>query len=177
MPSYEPQSFETRHGECTIEQGVVQFHGGVIRTTRQTIRGVQEMDSDALRGPSVVFFTALGAIWTLQDLLIDMFDGRLWAVLLGLFVVAVLGWQWYLWLRRWLLNPSKIRCSDIESVTRVGKDTLRIKYKHGPRRTHYDVKLPRKKTDDKRRLATRAFEEKGFEVERATEQKWYRELV
>jgi hypothetical protein len=81
------------------------------------------------------------------------------------------------WLKRWLFDPDEIRCSDVESVTRTADDTLRIEYKDGPRRTGHDLKLSRKNTTDKRRLATRAFERKGFEIERAQKEKWYERVV
>lgn len=81
------------------------------------------------------------------------------------------------WLKRWLFDPSAINCSDVESVTRIGEETLSIEYKDGPRRRVHDVKLSKKHTDDKRRLATRAFERKGFEVERAEKEKWYERVV
>lgn len=119
------------------------------------------MDFDALKKPTAVLVTLYGALWTFQDLVVDLFDGRVWAIAFGLLIVSVFVWQCYLWLRRWLIDPSEIRCSDIESVTSVTDDTLRIEYKNGPKRVHHDVKLPRKKTNDTRQRATHAFEEKG----------------
>lgn len=80
MPTYEPQSFETRHGECTIEQGTIRFHEGIPRAIRRTISGVREMDFDALKKPTAVLVTLYGALWTFQDLIIDVFDGGIWGV-------------------------------------------------------------------------------------------------
>lgn len=177
MPSYEPQQFETRRGECTIEGGVIRFEEGPTRAVRQAITGVREKDVDALGKPATVFFTLSGAVWAFQDLIVDVLDGRLWAVALGLLIVGAFGWQVSVWLKRWLFDPSAINCSDVESVTRIGEETLSIEYKDGPRRRVHDVKLSKKHTDDKRRLATRAFERKGFEVERAEKEKWYERVV
>lgn len=176
-PSYEPQSFETRHGECRIEQGSIHLDEGPSWHVRRTIEGIRDADLGAFGKPALVVFTLLGTVSTLPGTLSRASDGAPWAVIGGVFVLGALIWQLSIWLRRWLFAPAEIRCSDVESVSRVGDDTLRVEYRDGPRRTSHDLKLPRKGTEDARREATSGFAAKGFEVERAERGRWYRELV
>ncbi|MEM4780989.1 MAG: hypothetical protein QXG03_05455 [Halalkalicoccus sp.] len=176
MASYELQSFETRRGECRIEGGVIYIQEGPTRTIRRTLAGIREGDFEAFKKPAMVAFMLFGVATTAPGVFSALADGSTWALVGGLAIAVGVVGQLLVWLRRWLLDPSEIRCSDVESVTRVGDDTLRIEYKEGPRRTDHDLKLPRTTTDE-RWLATRAFEEKGFEVERDEREQWYRNLV
>lgn len=176
-PSYEPQSFETRHGEWTIENGRIRIDGGPAWLVRRAIEGVRNVNLDALGKPAMVLFTIFGAIWSLHGTSTRIADGSVWTLVFGSVIVVALAWQCYRWLRPSLLGPSEIRCSDIESVTRVGDDRLRVEYKEGPRHARHTVRLPQKDTDEARRAARSAFERKGFEVERDEREKWYRKLV
>lgn len=176
-PSYEPRSFETRYGECTIERGTIRLEEGPSRFVRRTVEGVRGADLDALGKPALFLFTVLGTLSTVPGVVSRASDGALLATVGGLLIVVGFVWQCYRWLGRWLFDPSEIRCSDVESVSRVADDTLRIEYKDGPRRSSHDLKLPRRDTDDARRAATRGFEAKGFEVGREEHGKWYERIV
>lgn len=176
-PSYEPQSFETRHGEWTIERGRIRIDEGPSWLARRAVDGVWNADLEALGKPAMVPFTLFGAVWTLHGTITRVTDGSVWPLVFGSLIAVALAWQCYRWLRPSLLGPSEIRCSDVESVTRVADDSFRIEYKEGPRYTQHTVRLPQKDTDEARHAARSAFERKGFEVERDEREPWYRELV
>lgn len=169
-PSHGPQRFETRYGECTIEQGTLRSDQGISRLFRRYVMAAKDRDLGALgKGAAVVVGFALTTQQAVEPLLAgaEAVRGRIpsdpvTSALAVLALVAAL----YPLVRRWYVShgPVEIRCSDIRSVEQ-DEQTFRIEYKDGPRTRTRTIKTPRDDFAASNR-AREAFEEKGFEIER-----------
>ncbi len=171
-PSYEPQRFETRHGECVIEDGVIRLEEGPRATLSRMREGLREFDLEALGKPALFLLMFGGMGSTLWSLFSSLSEG-FWLTAFALLALAGVVLQGGIWAKRRFVDPSEIRCSEVESVRRVDDRTIEIGYKDGPERVSHAIKLPAWGTEKARQEAREAFEEKGFEVERDEREKWY----
>ncbi|WP_331236490.1 hypothetical protein [Natronorarus salvus] len=175
-PSYEPQRFETRHGECVIEDGVIRVEEGPKATLSRVRVGLGEFDLEVLGKPMMVLLFLFGMGSTLWSLVSSLSEG-FWLTAFSLLVVAGVLLQGGAWAKRRFVDPSEIRCSEVESVTWVDDRTIEIGYKDGPERVTHEIDLPYWNPERKRRAATEAFERKGFDVERADRERWFDRVV
>lgn len=170
-PAYGPRRFETRYGECTIEQGVLRLDQGISRLFRRYVTAARERDLATLgKGAAVVVGFVLTAQPGIRLLIagIDAVRGTVLAdpvtaLLAGFTLAAAL----YPLARRWYADrgPSEIRCSEIESVS-LDDDTVHVRYRDGPATETRTIRMPKADTGAETRRAREAFEEKGFLVER-----------
>lgn len=177
-PSYDPQRFTFRFGACIIDNGKIRFDVGPARFLRQINQGLRETDPSALKNPVIGIFGVVSLLWTMRTSVIDILTGgEWWLSLTALVGVASLAWHSYGWVKLWLIDPTVIRCSDVENVSINGKKTIEITYKNGPRQLTQELTLSGWNTDSSRQNAIRAFEQKGFEVEQCIAKKWYHVLT
>ncbi len=169
-PSHSPQQFETRYGECRIEQGVVRLDQGIARLVRRYVGAIRKRDIGALgKGGIIVFGFVLTAQQAVGPAIAAVTAARdtIYAdPMTGTLAVFAFCAACYPLVRRWRAShgPAEIHCSEIRSIEQHDRE-FHIEYEDGPETRTRTIETPK---DDSRGSdrAREAFEEKGFEVER-----------